>query len=283
MRSTLLVTTSSLWFIFYWRTLFERRLCSQGNSCWTRVSINCRCLIKFCWWLEAAAMCGDVHQGLHDLCCHARFFPNSCSLLSIDARLLWAELCRNRRSPFRSEWHRASYWFLDWHIPFLRTVRTVAAYLPPFCRSTLKIIFHSIKGIRQHGIFTGRFHSEICKGLLYTIAPEREGAGAEKVCQYSQFGLNGSAWRQDGYTPVASQHPHVFENSNLAQCFKNPLNAKHSPSVSATYTSLGEKAVIVKLLVIAIHYLEPCCVVLIWATKRHLFSYFCRVYLITLC
>lgn len=80
--------------------------------------------------------------------------------------------------------------------PFLMTVRTFAAYLSPFFKSTLKIIFHLINGITQHDIFTSRFHREICKGLLYTMALERErerDREVEKVCQYSQFWLNGSA------------------------------------------------------------------------------------------
>lgn len=65
-----------------------------------------------------------------------------------------------------------------------------AANLSPFFRSTLKITFHFIDRVMQHDIFTGHFHREICKMLLYTIALERE---VEKVCQSSQFWLNGLA------------------------------------------------------------------------------------------
>ena len=116
--------------MIYWRILFKRRLCGLRTIyVWTRASINCRCLIKFCWWLKEAAMCRDVHQGLRDLCCHAQLFPNSYTLLSIDAQLLWAELCKNSRFPFRSEWHRASYWFIDWHIPLCNDHDNVC-YLP---------------------------------------------------------------------------------------------------------------------------------------------------------
>lgn len=126
----LLVTINSLWFMVCWRMFLKRRLCAlRAIYVGTRVSINCRCLIKFCWWLEEAAMCRDVHQGLHDLCCHARFFPNSYTLLSIDARLLWAELRKNSQFPLRSEWHGASYWFIDWHIS-LHNDRENVCYLP---------------------------------------------------------------------------------------------------------------------------------------------------------
>lgn len=130
MRSMLLVTMNSLWFMLYWRIFFKRRLCAlRAIYVGTRVSINCRCLIKFCWWLEEAAMCRDVHQGLHDLCCRARFFPNSYTLFSIDAQLLRAELCKNSWFPFRSKWHRASYWFIGWHLP-LYNDRVNVCYLP---------------------------------------------------------------------------------------------------------------------------------------------------------
>lgn len=43
-------------------------------------------------------MCRDVHQGFHDLCCHAQFFPNSYTLLSIDAQLLGAEFCKTSQA-----------------------------------------------------------------------------------------------------------------------------------------------------------------------------------------
>lgn len=139
MRSTLLVTMNSLWFMAYWRIFFKRRLCALwGIYVGTRVSINCRCLIKFCWWLEEAAMCRDVHRGLHDLCCHARFFPNSCTLLSIDAQLLEAQLCRNSRFPFRSEWHRASYWFIDGHMPLYNDRENVCCLPVTFVQKYIK-------------------------------------------------------------------------------------------------------------------------------------------------
>lgn len=160
-----------------------------------------------------------------------------------------------------------------------------ATYLLPFFRSTLKIIFHLRNGSTQRDIFTGHFHREICKGLLYTIALERE-REVEKVCQYSQFWLNGLAWRQDGRMPISSQHRHVFENSNLAKCFKkNPTKHKTTTLLYLPHTLLlwGEKAIIFKLLTIVKHYLESCYVLFIWASKRHLLSYFWRIYFIILC
>lgn len=177
MRSVLLATMNSLWFMVCWGIFFKRRLCAlRAIYVGTRVSINCRCLIKFCWWLEEAAMCRDVHQGLRDLCCHARFSPNSYTLLSIDTQLLRAELCR-KLVGFHSEasgTEPAIDLWTDTH-PFTMTVRTFATYLLPSCRSTLKIIFHSTNSSRQHGIFAGHFHTGTCRNVaLHNHAGERE-------------------------------------------------------------------------------------------------------------
>lgn len=139
MRSMLLETMSSLWSMVYWRIFFKRRLCAvRAIYFGTRLSINCRCLIKFCWWLEEAAMCRDVHQGFHDLCCHAQFFPNSYTLPSIDAQLLGAELCKNSQFPFSREWHRASYWFMDWQITLYNDRENVCCLPATFLQEYIK-------------------------------------------------------------------------------------------------------------------------------------------------
>lgn len=154
------------------KNIFKRRLCAlRIIKVGTRASRNCRCLIKFCWWSEEAAMCRDVHQGLHDLCCHACFFFFLIATHYLALLLSCYEQNSAKIAGFHSEANGIGPIIDLWTdiYPCIMTARTLGTYLLPFFWSTLKIIFHLINGVIQHDIFTGHFHGASCKVWLYTM------------------------------------------------------------------------------------------------------------------
>lgn len=141
------------------------------------------------------------------------FFPDSYTLLSVVAQLLWAELCKNSRFPFRSEWHWANYWFTDWHIPLYNDCKNAwyvpATFLLEYIKSNFPLDKWSHAAWYFYWLFSRR---DLQSVALYNDTVEKE---AEKVCLYSQFWLNSLARRQDGYVPISSHPWSEIENSNL--------------------------------------------------------------------